>query len=196
MFFALVALVLLVFLPMQHWRQLHCDHSVLVAGGPIKFGEIAALFMSFIAIFCFVLFPKNGQASREASHRRALAIGAVLFVGAAVLWLDSVFTYYCAYPGQIDVRSSLFASPVKYGWGDVSRLAVGCSQGRSGYTMRFDLTMRDGYTLPFGQDSWSMTEGNYSRIAQLLSQSAYVFDNQRIGGCTHHYRFLFLKRPT
>jgi hypothetical protein len=192
-------MLLLVLLPLWLQRSF-CPANTLVAGHLVG----AATAFGAIIVGMALLFggvgllgsnnPKLSGERQQRAHRIAL-IALVLTVPASLMWLDGLFTYYCATPQSIVVHPDPFVAPVTYSWSDIRRISVGCQYGKGGMSLQFDLTMKDGHRIFFGGDSWSQLAKNYPQVSGILSMSIFDYDTTNVTHCPQRWKDVFARRP-
>ena len=192
--------VILVFAGPAYFHPFSCPTDTLVSG---YLGVGNALWLIGAGLPClgFLLImagsPRRRGKRAWLNWRNYRTIGLIGFAATAVgpfMWLDGLFTYYCATPRAIVVHPDPLEEPVTYAWSDVSRVSTRCYVSRTRYP-EFNLDMRDGRRVALGGDTWLTLAKNYAEIGAALAPVPYVYDNHSTDHCPSFYRQLFAKRP-
>jgi hypothetical protein len=184
-----------------HWLQsTFCPESTIVSGHLDGFElALGAVLIGLGLLLIGVgLVAQTNTKFTVAKKRNMLSLamaGGILVLFSFAIWLDDVFSYYCATPNVIVVHPDPFLPSVTYKWSDVQRVSTGCTFSRGGMSINFNLEMNDNRRIGLGGDSWSMLKRNYKGIGTLLSQVPYAYDNAEAERCPLSLQQLFSARP-
>jgi hypothetical protein len=112
-----------------------------------------------------------------------------------LLWVDGLFSYYCATPVGLIVHPDPFLTPIHYKWNDVRRLEVGCHHTKGGTSIDFVLVLNDDQRIDLGGDSWSMLDRNFLGVRRALWGSSYIYDNHQSKDCPANLQHFFATDP-
>jgi hypothetical protein len=96
-------------------------------------------------------------------------------------------------PLGIFVHDNPFGAERIYAWTDVSEITTHCYRSRlTTVWFYFDLVMKDGQTIPLGDDALIR---NYRAVSGALRDVPFAYDNSRTSDCSRSLQDLLAKRP-
>lgn len=175
-----------------------CPSDTLVSGHLIGLEVVLGAMLAGVGpLMAGLGFAQHNIKFTPTRQQRFRIVGRVGWVFTALVlpvWLDGLFTYYCASSDTIAVHPDPLKSPIIYTWKDVSGVQTRCAYGRGGMSVVFDLRMSDGRTIGLGGDSWSSLLQNYDHISAALHSVPYHYDNEA-SRCPSYLRQVFAYKP-
>jgi hypothetical protein len=192
--------ILVVFVVPSFFRPFDCPSATLVSGH-LNVGNALLMFGAGLSCLALLLSmfgygARSIPPAKRQQYRRIGVIGYALVAASLLMWLDGLFTYYCATSQEIVVHPGPFEQTVTYDWTGVKGVSTGCFTTRGGTSIEFNLEMKDGRRIGLGGDTWPTLAANYAQIVAALASVPYAYDNQHTEECPASYRQRFARRPS
>jgi hypothetical protein len=130
-----------------------------------------------IALVSSVFFCVNILAPPPVRDTGAIVITGCGLLVAAAIFYNEVYSYSCATPTDIVIRSNYFDTPRHFTWDDIDTVHAWCWKAKGGRNGTLRLSLSDGEDLPFGLvDGSKILIDDYRMLRKSLAGKNYRYE--------------------